>query len=107
MAKAEAKLSCLRTCLQAYRRIFTRNPQARYFKTWFFDAFRQTVERTATASTIEAFIHERLESCFEAAAKGLVLWNSRSTPLYLFCCAAANKRGAPVALKIAQAIIDD
>jgi three-Cys-motif partner protein len=76
-------------------------------KSDLFGGTHQTLERTATPSSIEAFINERLASCFEAVAKGLVLRNSRSSPLYLLCFAAANKRGAPVALKIAQDILDE
>jgi hypothetical protein len=72
-----------------------------------FGENHQTLERIATPSSIETFIIERLASCFEAVAKGLVLRNSRSSPLYLLCFAAANKRGAPVALKIAQDILDE
>jgi three-Cys-motif partner protein len=72
-----------------------------------FGENHQTLERIATPSSIEAFINERLASCFEAVAKGLVLRNSRSSPLYLLCFAAANKRGAPVALRIAQDILDE
>ncbi len=66
---------------------------------------RETVERTATLERIEAFIHERLAGCFVKVAKGLVLWNSRSSPLYLLCFASANEKGAPTALKIAQHIL--
>lgn len=67
---------------------------------------RMTVQR-APVEKIEAFIHTRLASIFEKAAKGLVLRNSRASPLYLLCFAAANKRGAPTALRIAQDILDD
>jgi three-Cys-motif partner protein len=66
---------------------------------------RETVERTATLERIEAFIHERLAGCFVKVAKGLILWNSRSSPLYLLCFAAANEKGAPTALRIAQHIL--
>lgn len=66
-----------------------------------------TVQRDAPVQKIEAFIHARLAKIFEKAAKGLVLRNSRASPLYLLCFAAANKRGAPTALKIAQDILDD
>jgi three-Cys-motif partner protein len=72
-----------------------------------FGEAHQTIQRTATPASIEAFIHKRLASCFEAVAKGLVLKNSRSSPLYLLCFAAANKRGAPTAVKIAQDILDE
>jgi three-Cys-motif partner protein len=72
-----------------------------------FGESHETVERDAPIAKIEAFIHDRLAGIFEKAAKGLVLKNSRSSPLYLLCFAAANKKGAPTALKIAQDILDD
>jgi three-Cys-motif partner protein len=72
-----------------------------------FGETRENIQRTATPASIEAFIHKRLASCFEAVAKGLVLRNTRSSPLYLLCFAAANKRGAPTAVKIAQDILDE
>ncbi|MGO9443875.1 MAG: three-Cys-motif partner protein TcmP [Thiobacillaceae bacterium] len=68
---------------------------------------RATVERDASVEKIKAFIQERLATCFEGVAKGLVLKNSKSSPLYLLCFAAANKRGAPTAIKIAQQILND
>jgi three-Cys-motif partner protein len=67
----------------------------------------QTVERDAPAEKIQAFIEARLASCFAKVAKGLILKNSRNSPLYLLCFAAANKRGAPTALKIAQYILNE
>ena len=67
----------------------------------------ETVERTATVEKIREFINERLAVCFARVAKGLVLRNSKSSPLYLLCFGAANERGAPTALKIAQDILDE
>jgi three-Cys-motif partner protein len=67
----------------------------------------ETLERTATVEKIREFINERLAGCFAKVAKGLVLRNSKSSPLYLLCFAAANERGAPTALKIAQNILDE
>jgi three-Cys-motif partner protein len=67
----------------------------------------QTVERTANAESIREFINERLASCFAKVAKGKILRNSKSSPLYLLCFAAANKRGAPTALRIAQSILGE
>jgi three-Cys-motif partner protein len=72
-----------------------------------FGESHETIERDAPVAKIEAFIHARLTGIFEKAAKGLVLKNSRSSPLYLLCFAAANKKGAPTAIKIAQDILDD
>ncbi|HEV2520852.1 MAG TPA: three-Cys-motif partner protein TcmP [Candidatus Acidoferrales bacterium] len=67
----------------------------------------ETIERTATLEKIREFINERLAGCFARVAKGLVLRNSKSSPLYLLCFAAANERGAPTALRIAQDILDE
>jgi three-Cys-motif partner protein len=68
----------------------------------FFDADRVTSVRTADWSQVAAFMLERLVSVFEAVSPNPgVLWNSQNSPLYLFCFAAANKAGAPTALKIA------
>jgi len=76
-------------------------------QTDLFGQSHETVERDAPIAKIAAFIQARLAAVFEKAAKGLVLRNSRSSPLYLLCFAAANKRGAPTALKIAQDILAD
>lgn len=67
----------------------------------------ETVERDASVGKIASFIHERLEGCFAAVAKGLILRNTKASPLYLLCFAASNKRGAPTALRIAQSILND
>lgn len=67
----------------------------------------KTVERDAPTEKIEAFIHERLKSCFAGAAKGLILRNSKSSPLYCLCFAAANEHAAKTAIKIAKEILAD
>jgi three-Cys-motif partner protein len=68
---------------------------------------REEVERNATVENIQGFIQERLATCFAKVADGLVLRNSRSSPLYSLCFAAANERGAATALKVAQSILSD
>lgn len=68
---------------------------------------REGIERTATVESIQAFINERLAERFSKVAKGLILRNSKQSPLYLLCFAAANERGAPTALRIAQDILDE
>lgn len=68
---------------------------------------RETVARDASEENIAAFIHERLKTCFAAVADGLVLRNSKASPLYLLCFAAANEKGAPTALRIAQRILNN
>jgi len=67
----------------------------------------ETLQRDATVENIREFIEERLKTCFHAVARGLILKNSRSSPLYSLCFAAANAKGAPTALKIAQYILSD
>jgi three-Cys-motif partner protein len=76
-------------------------------QTDLFGESRDIVERDAPVEKIEAFIHRRLDGTFVKAAKGLVLKNSRQSPLYLLCFAAANEKGAPTAIRIAQDILKD
>lgn len=64
-----------------------------------------TLERDATVENLQGFIEERLASCFAKVAKGEVLRNSRNSPLYSLCFAAANEKGARTALRIAQSIL--
>lgn len=56
----ERKLTSLRKYLSAYRTIFTRNPKAKYFTTWYVDAFagtgkRATKEQPATPLFAEVY----------------------------------------------------
>jgi three-Cys-motif partner protein len=69
--------------------------------------FTEIVERDAPVAKIESFIHGRLAGAFAKAAKGRVLRNSKDSPLYLLCFAAANEKGAATAIRIAQSILDD
>ena len=60
----ERKLKCLRDYLTAHRKIFTVNPKARYFDTWYVDAFAGTGSRSnrrATRSTLEGFFADAYE----------------------------------------------
>jgi len=54
---------------------------------------------------ISAFLMTRLRQEFVDAAEPLVLNNSRNSPLYLFCFAAGNEKGATTGLKIAKDIL--
>ncbi len=65
----------------------------------------ETVERDATVQNVQGFIQERLATCFAKVADGEVLRNSKNSPLYSLCFAAANEKGARTALKIAQSIL--
>lgn len=47
----DTKLKCLEGYLRAYRSIFSANKKAKYFRTWYVDAFAGTGERTAKIET--------------------------------------------------------
>lgn len=58
-------------------------------------------------ATIEEYFIERLQGIFKGVATNpLILRNSKNVPLYLLCFAAGNQRGAPIAVKIAQDILE-
>ncbi len=68
----------------------------------------ENVERTAKEVAIESFIHGRLATCFgKNVGRGLILRNSKRSPLYFLCFAASNERGAKAALNIANSILDE
>ncbi|MBZ5666800.1 MAG: three-Cys-motif partner protein TcmP [Acidobacteriia bacterium] len=67
----------------------------------------ETVERDASEENIQGFINERLRTCFAGVAKGRILRNSKSNPMYSLCFAAANEKGAPTAIRIAKDILSD
>jgi three-Cys-motif partner protein len=63
-------------------------------------------EREAGYQAIADFFVRRLEGIFTRVARNpRVLRNSRNCPLYLFCFAAGNPSGAPIAVKIAQDLL--
>src|SRR4029077_17047664 len=66
----------------------------------------EELTRNATLKNLQDFIELRLASCFAKVAKGRILRNSKSFPLYCLCFAAANARAAATAIKIAQSILD-
>jgi len=73
----------------------------------FFESDRVSTRRIADSAQVSSYMIERLESAFEAVAQQPgILWNSQNSPLYLFCFAAANKAGAPAALKIATYLLN-
>lgn len=65
-----------------------------------------TTERDATEANIQAFIEERLRTCFVGVARSRILRNSLKSPLYALCFAASNTRGAQPALNIAQYLLN-
>lgn len=65
-------------------------------------------ERVVKASLdiIGRYFVNRLKTIFPGVAgHPAVLSNSKGSPLYLFCFAAANEKGAPIALKIANHLL--
>jgi three-Cys-motif partner protein len=65
----------------------------------------EVIAKVADTQRISDFLTKRLRAEFAAAAEPLVLYNSRNSPLYLFCFAAANEKGATTGLKIAKHIL--
>ncbi|MFN7131303.1 MAG: three-Cys-motif partner protein TcmP [Myxococcales bacterium] len=59
----------------------------------------------ATNETIGRYFNDRLKTIFAGVADPGVLRNSANCPLYLLCFAAANEKGAPIALKIANHLL--
>jgi three-Cys-motif partner protein len=65
----------------------------------------EMIAKVADTPKISAFLMKRLRAEFVAAAEPLILYNSRNSPLYLFCFAAGNEKGATIGLKIAKDIL--
>ena len=53
----------------------------------------EELQRDATVKNIQGYINERLATCFTAVADSLVLRDSKASPLFALCFAAANERG--------------
>lgn len=71
----------------------------------FFDDPK--VKKVATVTKITDYVVARLEGLFgeKAVAAPMFLYNDRGTLLYIFCFAASNEKGAPIAVRIANSII--
>jgi three-Cys-motif partner protein len=66
----------------------------------------ENTERRVDEKAVGNFIMERLATCFgKKVANYLVLKNSKLSPLYYLCFAAANEKGAKTALRIANHIL--
>lgn len=71
-----------------------------------FDADERSHAKQANFEVIGNFFVERLKTAFAGVAENpLSLRNSTNVPLYLLCFAAANPRGAPTAVRIANHIL--
>lgn len=59
-------------------------------------------------NTIGRYFNERLKTIFAGVVdEPGILRNSANNPLYLFCFAAENERGAPVALRFAKHLLKE
>ncbi len=66
----------------------------------------EATQKVCDFEDIALFWNERLASVFaDVADNPAMLCNTTGSPLYLFCFAAANPKGAPIAVKIAQHIL--
>jgi three-Cys-motif partner protein len=66
----------------------------------------ETVEKGINLEGVGAYFVERLSTIFAKVADNpLPLRNSKNVPIYLLCFAAANPKGAPTAVRIAQDIL--
>lgn len=73
-----------------------------------FDLFtnQSSNHKSTNFSAISRFIIKRLETVFAGVTQNpLPLLNSRNNPIFLLIFAAANEKGAPIALKIASDIL--
>jgi three-Cys-motif partner protein len=73
----------------------------------FFDE-EDRQEKKVDHERLKNYIVERLAEVFPAVApKPLTLRNSKNSPLFLLCFAAANKKGAPTAIRIANHLLKE
>jgi three-Cys-motif partner protein len=80
----------------------TKEGEASLFESQRFES----IAKVADKQKISNFLVARLKKEFVAVAEPLTLYNSRRSPLYLFCFAAGNKKGATTGLKIAKKILE-
>ena len=63
-------------------------------------------KKTADFKAIGQYFNDRLKTIFKGVAKvPLPLYNSKGVPIFLFCFAASNEKGAPTAVKSAQDVL--
>lgn len=73
-----------------------------------FDDRREMTQKTGGFEEITQYLKKRLKSIFAGVAENpLHLYNSRNNPLYLLCFACGNKKGASIALRIAEHILKE
>lgn len=73
------------------------------------DLFGQysNIQKTADGESIGDYFVKRLKTIFYGVADNpLILYNSKSSPLYLLCFASSNPKGSTTAIKIAKYILN-
>jgi hypothetical protein len=94
----EIKLSRLQKYLKAYRHIFTQNEKARYFKTWYVDAFAGTGSRTQTSTPTEYSMFTRMPKRRNIATEAQKSrWACRSRSITI--SSSKNPKGASLNYK--------
>jgi three-Cys-motif partner protein len=96
-----------RSWLPAFYRQPEATRNARTQQTFFDEAGEESgsVQRIEL-SAIEDYYRARLRTIFAGVANSAVrLRNSKNVPLYLLFFVAGNKKGAPIAVKIAESIM--
>lgn len=99
----EPALDSLFGCRQ-WRNAFTRVSQ----QVSLFDSPPQ-IHKDLSADKLAEFVKERLKTVFPKAGvcdNHLLFTNSKNSPLFVFCFAAANEKGAPTAKRIADHIMN-
>ncbi len=66
----------------------------------------ERIEKIADTVKISRFLVRRLKQEFVDAAEPRILYNSKRSPLYLFCFAAGNEKGATIGLRIAKYLLE-
>jgi three-Cys-motif partner protein len=90
---------------EEWKEAFYDAPEEQVDQPTIFDLNRGHTKR-ASLESIGRFFVDRLKTIFEGVAENpLPLTNSRNVPIYLLCFAAANARGAPTAVRIANHIL--
>lgn len=101
-----------KACRLRLNRIFgTQNWFERFYRTKklddIFGQSLQTIQKACDYHSIGGFYSERLKRIFaEVAPRPRIFANSRGSPLFQLFFAAANAKGAPIAVRIAKHLLE-
>lgn len=78
-----------------------------YIDKTLFGTESKRIVKITSFEKISAYFVAKLKTVFaEVASNPLILRNSTNSPIFLLCFAAGNPKGGPIAVKIAQSILD-